>query len=425
MNCGTAPSASESPTKDQRAEEGYVKKKRILFVDDEPMILDGFKRMLRDKRAEWDMEFVSTGRKALEYLSTQPADMIVSDMRMPDMDGAALLNEVRKLYPHMIRIILSGHADKETVMGLVLLAHQYLSKPCEPETLKYTMEREFLLQSLVPNDSIRRVVSKIDRLPSMPSLYSDIVAALTRTDTSVLTIANIIGRDASMTAKVLQLVNSAFFALPSHVSNLLHAVSLLGLDTIKTLVLSVHIFSHFDPERLHNFDIMKVWKHSIRTAIFARTIGKIEEQEQTLIDEFLMAGILHDLGKLILADNFPQQYAEIREIAGKEGIQDYMAEGRVLDMATHAEVGAYLLGLWGLPGSIVQAVGSHHRAELVDFSTLNASSLTFVANSLEHETEDGEGETGIVSGMYGIPAEKLNAWRDACGKIKCDEVYHE
>jgi HD-like signal output (HDOD) protein len=402
-----------------------MKKKRILFVDDEPMILNGLKRMLRDKRGECDMEFVAGGKEALEYLSNQAADMIVSDMRMPDMDGAALLNEVRKLYPHMIRIILSGHASKEVVMKLVLPAHQYLSKPCEPEILKSTIQREFVLQTLVPNDSIRRVVSKIDRLPSMPSLYGDIVAALKRTDTSVLTIANIIGSDASMTAKVLQLVNSAFFALPSRVSNLVHAVSLLGLDTIKTLVLSVHIFSQFDRERLNDFDIMRVWKHSVQTGIFARTIGKIENQEKTLVDEFLMAGVLHDLGKLILADNFPEQYGEIREMARQEKIPLQMAEGRVLDTATHAEIGAYLIGLWGLPGSIVEAVGSHHRSELVDFSVLSASSVTFVANSLEHETGGGEGEPAIVFRESAVPIEKLNHWRQECRKMKGDEVYDE
>jgi len=110
-------------------------KKRVLFVDDEPRILDGRRRMLRSMRHEWKMSFAETGQEALAILANQPFDVVVVDMRMPGMDGVQLLSEVRKRH-QIIRIVLSGTADREAILRAVGLAHQYLSKPCDAETLK-------------------------------------------------------------------------------------------------------------------------------------------------------------------------------------------------------------------------------------------------------------------------------------------------
>jgi HD-like signal output (HDOD) protein len=406
-----------------------MKKRRILFVDDEPKVLKGLQTMLRDKSAEWDMEFITSGRQALEHLSQAQFDAIISDISMPDMDGSMLFNEVRDSYPHLIRIALSDHSEKESIKELVLSAHQYLSKPCNPEILKSTIKREFICQDLLINDPVRRVISKIDRLPSMPSLYSQITAELKHQNTSVLRVANIIARDVGMTAKVLQLVNSPFFSLSSRVSNLVQAVSFLGLDTIKTLVLTIQIFSQFEPAEVHALDISRVWNHSLRVGLFAKTIAKIENQNQTMIDECLMAGILHDVGKSILAYNFPKEYVEIRKIAKEEGIELHEAEAKVLDSATHAEIGSYLMGLWGLPNIIAETVQFHHNLNRTDKKEFSILGTVQVANILEYEIGEGAKKTEMIKQeerefLESLAwANKLDLWRQACMAITENEVY--
>lgn len=384
-----------------------MEKRQILFVDDEPMILEAMRRMLRDRRNEWEMSFVTSGQEALELLNKGKFDMLISDMRMPGMDGAQLLNETKNRFPEVIRIILSGHSDQEAIMKLVLPAHQYLSKPCEPETLKLTIEREFQLSDLLADDAVKRVISGIDTLPSIPSVYARVMEELRSPDASIGRIAETICTDVGMTAKVLQLVNSAFFGLRQHVSNLMQAVSLLGLDTIKTLVLSIHIFSQFDHEKFSKLNIAQVWKHSIRVGHFAKMIARAENQPQAQVDDALMAGLLHDVGKLVLATNFPKEYMAVTELAEKESLTIGEAEGRILTGTTHAEIGAYLMGLWGLPHSIIEAIAFHHRPHPDIMQSYNGLLAVHIANLLEHNLETTCPESTLA-------CSRLHVWKEAC-----------
>ena len=385
-------------------------KKRILFVDDEPMVLEGMRRMLRDKRNEWEMSFAPSGQEALVFLRDKGFDMLISDMRMPGMNGAQLLTEARDRFPGVIRIILSGQTDQETAMKLVLPAHQFLSKPCDPETIKLTIEREFQLNDLLTNESIKHVIAGIGTLPSIPSLYTKVMEELKAPDPSISRIAEVVSMDVGMTAKLLQLVNSAFFGLPQHVSNLVQAVSLLGLDTIKTLVLSIHIFAQFDPERLFMLDITQIWQHSLMIGLFAKAIARAENQSQVQVDDALTAGLLHDAGKLVLAANFSKEYADIVKLAEDEGLTVGEAEARMLNGTTHAEIGAYLMGLWGLPHSIVEAIALHHRPHPDIMRSFNVAVAVHIANLLEHDMGTACPESALVSS-------RLPAWRVACTSI--------
>src|SRR5437762_9749706 len=155
-------------------------KKRVLFVDDEPLVLQGLQRMLRHMRQEWEMEFVDSGPKALEAMASNPFAVIVSDMRMPGMNGAHLLNEVMKRYPKTVRLILSGHADQDLIMKCVGSTHQYLTKPCEPEALKATVRRASALAGSLQNEKLLQLISQMDRLPSIPALYVEVMEKLQR-----------------------------------------------------------------------------------------------------------------------------------------------------------------------------------------------------------------------------------------------------
>ena len=228
-------------------------KKRIIFVDDEPNLLKGLSRMLRPLREEWEMLFVGSGSDALAALEKDAFDVVVSDMRMPGMDGAQLLAEVAQRYPQIVRIVLSGHMDKEMIYRSVGRAHQYLAKPCDAARLKSTVARACTIRDSLADKFLKELVAGMKSLPSLPSLYIELVEYLQSPEASIQTVGKIIARDVGMTAKILQLVNSAFFGLSRKVGSPSQAVSLLGLDTIRALVLSVQAFSQFDETNLPGF----------------------------------------------------------------------------------------------------------------------------------------------------------------------------
>jgi HD-like signal output (HDOD) protein len=311
-------------------------------------------------RAEWEMAFVDKGAKALELMAQTPFDVVISDMRMPGMNGAELLAEVLKRFPKTVRLILSGHADRDLVLKCVGSTHQYLSKPCQPDELKAVITRAGDLDQSLRDQSLRQLVSRMDRLPSMPSLYVEMVDKLQDPEIDVEDIGEIVTRDMAMTAKILKLVNSAFFGLGRQISSPAEAVSYLGMDTIKSLVLSIHAFSQFASARFGAFSIDALWAHSQNTAGLAKELARMENAEQKVMDEAFVAGLLHDTGKLVLASNFPQQYEQVLQ-AGRSGTLAALAAEENTFGANHAEVGGYLLGLWGLPVPVVEAIALHHQ----------------------------------------------------------------
>lgn len=333
--------------------------KKILFVDDEERILQGLQRMLRPLRNEWNMNFVGSGKSALEILEKEPFDVVVSDMRMPGMDGAQLLNEVMKRYPDMVRIILSGYSDQGLILSSIGPTHQFVAKPCDAESLKNIISRACALRDLFADAPLKKLVSGIESLPSLPSLYIDILEELNKPDASIKKISDIISQDISMTAKILQMINSAFFGLPQNISEVSQAVNLLGIDTIKTLVLSVQVFSQFDKSIEENKYLESLFKHCTTVASYARKICIEEKADIRIKDDSFLAGMLHRVGTLILASNMPEQFLEILNLAEQENILVADAEKNIVG-ATHNDLGAYLLGLWGFSDPVVEAVAFYN-----------------------------------------------------------------
>lgn len=363
--------------------EDWTGMKRVLFVDDEPLVLQGMKRMLHSMRGEWDMEFMTSASKALARLAEKPFDVVVSDMVMPEMNGAEFLNQVMKRHPQTVRIIFSGHVDKELVLKCVGSTHQYISKPCEPEVLKGSILRASSLVASLQNETLLKLVSRMDRLPSIPSLYTEIIEVLEDPETSVDEAGAIIARDIGMTAKILKLVNSAFFGLAREISTPADAALYLGMDTIRSLVLSTNIFSQFEAMKVKNFSLDALVNHSLETAEAAKTIAHEAGAEQKLMDEAFLAGMLHDTGKLILAANFPEPFGAALTEAAETGEPLIQIERRVFG-SDHADIGGYLFGLWALPAPVVEAVALHHqpaRSPQREFSPLTA---VHIANALVH-----------------------------------------
>ena len=363
-------------------EQGYDE--TILFVDDEPKLLDGLKRSMRPMRNEWNMTFVASGEEALKELERASFDVVVSDMRMPGMDGAQFLNEVQRRYPRVVRIILSGHCDQQLIFESISATHQFLAKPCETEQLKATIQRACALRRLLKDDSLRTLVAGIQTVPSLPTILAEVKKEAESESCSLKAIGHIIAKDVGMTAKILQLVNSAFFGVRGKVSAVEQAVSFLGLDTIQALILTVHIFSQFRMQCASALHIDRLWAESLETGALARELAKAEGRAPIEIEQANTAGFLHDVGILVLAANFGDRYSGVLAEASSKGRAVWEVEQSEFG-TTHAEVGAYLLGLWGLSDPIVEAVAYHHRPGDCPGEIFSPLTAVHVANVLQRE----------------------------------------
>jgi HD-like signal output (HDOD) protein/CheY-like chemotaxis protein len=402
-------------------------KKRILFVDDEELVLQGLKRMLRSCRDDWDMVFVDSGAKALDTMAQAPFDVVVADMRMPVMNGAELLSEVMKRHPLTVRIILSGHSDNELIFKAIGDTHQYLSKPCDSETLQSVLRRAISSSEILHNSQLKILIGQMTAIPSLPILYHEVMEKLQQPNVQMDEITNIIARDIGMTAKVLQLVNSAYFGMPNHITNLNAAISFLGLNVITSLFLSVHIFTEFKGLMIQGFSMENLWKHSLETATLASRISKLESRNNTIANEALVAGMLHDSGRIILAANFPKRYADAIAIAKREQCEISTAE-RMIFEHTHSEVGGYMMSLWGLPVAIVEAVSYHHDPRFISGQTFCALTAVYIANSLV-DSEFGN-KKDIVPSPLDLNylksmnlLDRLPAWQELIPKEVSDSAF--
>ncbi|MFN3532374.1 MAG: HDOD domain-containing protein [Candidatus Brocadia sp.] len=391
--------------------------KRILFVDDEPMVLQGLRRMLHSMRHEWTMEFAGSGLEALDMLAKAPYDVVVTDMRMPGMNGAQLLKEVMKRYPNVVRIILSGQTDQDAFLSSTTIMHQYLSKPCDTELLKNTIERACKLKDLLKDESLKKMVMQTGSLPSLSNLYAEIIETIQSPNVSMEKIGHIISKDIGMTAKVMQLVNSAFYGLRRRISDPTEAAVVLGFNTIKALALSYSLFSSLNQIKIHNFSPDALWQHSMAVGSFAKKIARAENYPLKGIDDAFVAGMLHDLGKLVLAINLPERYSEKLTLLEKNNISHLEAEMQVFN-GTHAEAGAYLVGLWGITDPIVEALAFHHSPGVCPSKGFSLVTAVHVANVLANEIWPGETGAGPPVDYAYIAelglSERLSIWRESC-----------
>lgn len=339
--------------------------------------------MLHSKRSEWDMRFLGSGDEALALMRETPQDVVVSDMRMPGMDGAQLLQKVQDASPETVRIILSGYSDQESVMRTVKLAHRYLSKPCPPAQMKQAIDKALRLRDIILSVQIKQLISRIESLPALPELYRQLTLALLNEGSSLQKIGDIIAQDVGMSTSILRLVNSAFFGLPTRVADVQHAVKLLGTETIRVLILSIHLFSTISPKRFPGFSLKRLWEHSTRVACFARAIAEVENAGPDDRDDCFIAGMLHDVGKLVIATTMTADYEKVLALVRDKEIRMCEAEMEVLQ-TTHADVGAYLISLWGFNDTIVEAVCWHSKESLINCSRFSPLAAVAVANLFDH-----------------------------------------
>jgi HD-like signal output (HDOD) protein len=340
---------------------------KVLFVDDEPRVLEAIERTLFQLDVDWEVSFAEGGAAALLELERGHFDVVVSDMRMPGMDGAALLTQVCEKYPHVARIVLSGQTDEEAAFRVVRVAHQFLAKPCTSETLQQVIERTRELRNWLSEERLQAVVGRLDRLPATPRLFSELSRALDDESASADTVAAIVRQDPAMSSKVLQVVNSSFFSSGSSVSDVRTAVMRLGMKTIRNLALGIGAFDSVGKLSAHGTEaIDALQKRSLAIAQLASRMAQGREDT----DAAFMAGLVCDVGELVLASSAPA-----------------LGATEISDSVTHAEVGAFLLGLWGLPFRIVEAVANHHAPLRNAHDRLGLPQIVWLASCLVHGDE--------------------------------------
>jgi HD-like signal output (HDOD) protein len=272
------------------------------------------------------------------------------------------------------------------------------------------------LRERLRSDEIQKLAGKKDSLPSVPAVYFELLKALEDPDCPTERIGEIVATDPALTAKILQLVNSAFFGFAREVSSASEAVMLLGVSTIRSLALTMHLFSAFGGVESGHWSMEKAWRHSMRVGQWAKRIVELEGADQGTAEQAFTAGILHDVGKLILVDNLSERYLEVLERAAKENRPVVEIEQEALG-ATHADVGAYLLDLWGLPAPLVEAAALHHEPGRTSALTFSPLAAVHATNVLEHasESQDPKGALKELDSLYldqlGL-AGRLEVWRE-------------
>lgn len=395
-------------------------KKRVLFVDDDPNVLAGIRRSLRSLQKDFELQFAENGSEALSIMEMSPFDVVVSDMRMPGMDGADLLKKVQQLYPCTIRIMLTGQADQDSILRTVGVVHQFLEKPSDPEVMKSILARSSALYGLLANDKIKEIVSRIESLPSLPDIYLRLQRAIISPDVSVAEVGAIIEKDIAMSAKILQLVNSAFFGMYQPVESPARAVGLLGLETIKGLVLGVHVFSGIKSNS-KLFSLENLMRHSMAVGACAKKIAAAESADKALIDNSFIGGILHDVGKLVLTSRIEAEYDQVILLARAQNTSLHDAEMQIFH-TSHGSVGAYLIGIWGLPGPVVEAIAFHHCLEDYPEGAFSPALAVHVANALYYENRPQTGpETATDLNLDYLEklgfGNRIEIWRGICTEL--------
>lgn len=392
--------------------------KRILFVDDDPTQILSLRTLLHAKRKEWESDFVENGPDALRLMLQTHYDVVVADMRMPGMDGADLLTEVQRLHPATARIILSGYSETKSILRAAGPAHQFLTKPCNSQSLIAAIERVLKLQSILDNDGLREAVAKLGALPTLPDLYLAIISELNSPEPSIKRIGELVEKDIGVSATLLKLVNSSFFGFYNEVTSPSYAVMLLGVEVLKGLILGIKILQELPEERPDGLSFDHLWDHCLRISHFAKAIAQAEGGDKKTADICFLSGMLHDVGKFILASRYPGEYRKVVAKAALENGLVHHAEQELFG-ATHAEIGAYLLGLWGMHEDVVEAVHNHHRLDRVKAAGFNPAVAVHAADWIEHELV-------VFSPGYAFPplakdmlqsqglSDRIETWRGAC-----------
>jgi HD-like signal output (HDOD) protein len=401
--------------------------KRALFVGEDQPLWREVRNQPSGFSSQWTAEFAHTGPEALARAEQGVFDAVVADVQLFDMSGVDLLDEIMRRQPRAVRIVVSEHGDLESTVRCIGKAHHHLLKPCDVAMLVNALDAGITLESWLPSQDVQGLIGKMRWVPSPPNVYFRVAMETESPTASVETIGRIIAQDPSITAKVLQLANSAVFGLQLQVNDPAEAVAYLGLAATRTLVLVAHTFSEFDHLPRGGFSVDELWFHSAQVGQFARQIALLEQQALDQSEQAYAAGLLHDLGKILFAANLPVPFGQALALARHGQAHLHLAETQILG-ASHAEIGACLLGIWGLPTPIVEAVALHHTPSNAAQKTFSALTAVHAADVFAHQIAPDHANLPSLEldlsylQKLGL-VDRAELWRRHCQDLKAEPAY--
>jgi putative nucleotidyltransferase with HDIG domain len=377
---------------------------RILFVEANPEALRAFERLLKVDAKYWDLIFVHTFQEAFSVLQAQAVDIVVASIDPGHSGDLVALERLKAEYPGAVRMVFGSPAPREIVVRVTPLCHQYLVRPLDVLRLHERLDRALAVRELLSQPALRAAVGDTESLPSPPPVLIELRTALEARGTGAGDVARIVGQDAALASKILQLANSAFFGTSRKyaagtVVSIQDAVILLGMSTVEQLALITGLFVAFEgQEAALGLSAEALRRHGTLVAEIAANLMT----SRRYADEAFMGGLLHDVGKLVLASRFPDAYRNIPHLARKRRIPVWRIEQEQFG-ASHAEVGAYLLACWGLPRIIIDSVAFHHHPSSLGRTHFDPVGGVHVAEALVQE----------MDAPLNDPARDASTWLDS------------
>ncbi len=360
-------------------------KRCIYVVDDQPAVLDIAVMILCGIDAQWEVTGFSDPFQALAAVKAKAPDLVLSDQLMPGMLGSQLLEEVRNLAPAAMRVIMSGYVSLNK-LTLITSAHQYIAKPFDITKLRELVLRSFAAQERISNKGLQAVATSLRSIPSLPQVHQTLLEELQDSRSAGTVIARMVADDAGLSIKVLQLANSPLFGQGYVVTNPTDAVMCLGTEMIAAIVLSQSLFQHYQNLAHADLDLPRVWSHCWETAYLAQYLCRQKKLGQRAPEEAFLAGLLHEAGRFILVDNFPDQFAAACQAARQT--QSPLAP-RLLETfrTTPAQLTAYLMELWGMPDEVVSAISQQDSPQEEPGGAFSIASALYIADHVAaHKT---------------------------------------
>ena len=353
--------------------------KDILLVDDEPSVVTALATSLRRVRSRYHVRVAARADDALRAMHTKPADVVITDMRMPGTDGEELLRELQIAWPSTVRLVLSGSVKPETSRRVAMLAHIFIAKPVESDQLVATLDRVSLVVDRLQRPELRALVGRMRRLPVLSSTSRALRTLLASPGATARALADVVEQSPSLTAKVLHLANSAFFNAGTSAVSVERAITVIGIETLQALVLVADIFAEAPRDGLVGSTLQQLQQRALFAARVARALTAPRQPQPAA----WTAAMLHDIGLIALLAEGPSPLSEVIQRMATTGERIEEAE-QSLWGATHEDVGAYLLGLWGFDWDVIEAVGAHH-APPSDESPTDAAGIARVSAALADE----------------------------------------
>lgn len=354
--------------------------KKILFVDDEPHILNAINRGLHSSINTWELFFASSGYEALELLKTISVDIIVSDFQMPNMDGLELLSYVEDIAPHTIRVMLTGQPDKIQYSNTINICHHFFCKPLQLAGFKRFLQRIIESDSFLDHPVLTKKLCSLTAFPIPPQSYHKLTTNLNNPDLTPKQLSYLASKDIALTMELFKLSSSANFTREQEFKNLEEAITSLGIENIRALIATQYILREGDQNTFKKFELDKLQNHSFEVMRIAEALAVLCQRTE-LIPDVMLASLLHDAGHLILAYAFPDEYLSTVDMQTEKQVSISCAEQQILS-ANHAQVGAYLACLWGIPSHVIPAIRQHSLPQAVPLDNDPVSHLVWHANRL-------------------------------------------